>query len=71
MLIDRVHELNEEVEKNEKAILDQSLSTTNQETKDELESCIIERLEEENQDNLRYLRWQKNKGESPFFNCKM
>ena len=41
MLIDRVHELNEEVDKNEKAILRlEFINDQIQETKDELESCI-------------------------------
>ena len=55
MLIDRVHELNEEVDKNEKAILRlEFINDQIQETKDELENCIekLQFIEEENQDNL-------------------
>ena len=55
MLIDRAHELDEELDKNEKAILRlEFINDQIKETKDELEVCIekLQFIEEENQDNL-------------------
>ena len=55
MLIDRVHELNEEVEKNERVIRRlEFLNEQIQEVIDELESCVenFKLIDEESQDNL-------------------
>ena len=55
MLIDRAHELDEEVDNNEKAILRlKFINDQIQETKDELENCIeqLQFIEEEVQVNL-------------------
>ena len=55
MLIERVHELDEEVDNNEKAILRlEFINDQIQETKDELEDCIekLQFIEEKVQDNL-------------------